>query len=747
MRRLLAIPSLLLCLTSGTTMAAQQEKATDQGNLEEVVVTATRRATSLQDVPLSITAYTQDQLTAKGIVGYEGLALETPGAIVNKPTANFNNFSVRGIATNGYGANLQGTVAIYIDELPISANGNSTILDPTLFDVERVEFLRGPQGTLFGSGSLAGAVRILTKSPELNQFEFKALADVGDTDSALRQRYNAMVNVPLIEDELALRVVGFHRDEDGYLFNVGTGEKDSNTVDSSGGRAILLWEPNEKFSARFMVMSEDSDPEDSSLTSPRLGKRQRISDRPDRFQSDLSSYNLTLKYAFENFELTSSTTHSDLDQLFVVDLAGTFNQFIAFALDAYGYDDIWVEEIRLVSTTSGPLDWVLGGYYYEKRRDVDFNYRSNPEFLAAAQITGLPDEYYQRFRSYTDSHEKAVFGELTWNISDRFWLTGGIRYGDTDVQSFTEPGGYNSNYLAVALSFAPGAVTITDVPASVGEKGEETGTSYKISASWKPMDNLTTYATASTGFRIPVVNAFAGRVSLLDPNDINIPAGADTDRLTNLELGLKGTWLDNRLTTNLAAYHITWEDIQVQANRVSDSIQFATNIGEATSHGLEFEIGYAPTANLFFGLNGSFNDSEVTELTATEAAISGAEEGLQLAFPEFQGAAYFTYRFGLFGAQAYVTGSVQHVDGFPNMLPNVPGNPAVVSSTYGETDSYRNINLSVGAYIGDHLNVTFYGENLNDDDSITYIHPEAFVDSRFGTLRPRTLGLRMEYDF
>lgn len=164
MRRLLALPSLLLCLNSAPALSAQQEGAAAQteGNIEEVVVTATRRATSLQDVPLSITAYTQDQLTAKGIVGYEGLALETPGAILNKPTANFNNFSVRGIATNGYGANLQGTVAIYIDELPISANGNSTILDPTLFDVERVEFLRGPQGTLFGSGSLAGAVRILT---------------------------------------------------------------------------------------------------------------------------------------------------------------------------------------------------------------------------------------------------------------------------------------------------------------------------------------------------------------------------------------------------------------------------------------------------------------------------------------------------------------------------------------------------------------------------------------------------------
>ena len=196
---------------------AQDQSASQDNNTpseaqsaSEIVVTATRRAERLQDVPLSVTAFQQEELTEKGIVGYEGLARETPGVVVNKPTANFNNFTARGIATNGYGANLQGTVAIYIDELPISANGNSTILDPTLFDVERVEFLRGPQGTLFGSSSLAGAVRILTKSPDLDEVQASALVDIGLTGSdSLRQRYNGMVNVPIITDRLGLRLVGF----------------------------------------------------------------------------------------------------------------------------------------------------------------------------------------------------------------------------------------------------------------------------------------------------------------------------------------------------------------------------------------------------------------------------------------------------------------------------------------------------------------------------------------------------------
>src|SRR5690606_20371858 len=190
----------------------------------------------------------------------------TPGVVLNRASANFNNFTARGIATNGYGAGLQSAVAIYIDELPISANGNSTILDPSLYDVERVEFLRGPQGTLFGSGSLAGALRILSHSPDPGGFDASFLADVGITgSSSLRQRYNAMLNVPLVKDTMALRVVGFTRDEEGYIDNLGTGIDDANSLKSSGGRATLLWEPTDRLSLEARISREKSTPEDSSL--------------------------------------------------------------------------------------------------------------------------------------------------------------------------------------------------------------------------------------------------------------------------------------------------------------------------------------------------------------------------------------------------------------------------------------------------------------------------------------------------
>lgn len=753
MRAKLLASACAVALTTISTHALAQDTAparkaaTQEDALQEIIVTATRRAQNISEVPLSITAFSQEDLNIKGVVGYEGLARETPGVVLNRPSANFNNFTARGIATNGYGANLQSTVAVYIDELPISTIGNTTVLDPTLFDVERVEFLRGPQGTLFGSGSLSGAMRILTKSPDLRKFDAAGQVDYGLTGSdSLRQRYNLMLNTPLVEDELALRMVGFYRHEEGYLDNVGTGIHNSNTLESWGGRAILQWKPAEQMSVRLLASREDSNPRDSSLTSPSLGREKRISDRPDLYSGVLTSYNATIEYQFDGAKLTSSTTYSTFDQKFWVDLAGTFNQAIAFGLDANGYQDTFVEEVRLASDPGGDWDWTIGGFFLDRRHDVDYFYRSSPTFLAARRITGLPDEYYQRQYVHTISHELAGFGELTYHVNEKFWLTGGLRYGKLDAQGFTE-GGYNSAYLTYALTGQSGPLAMVPIAPVEGVKAKGSKPSYKVSASYRVNDPITTYASVSTGFRAPVVNAYAGRPSVVNANDLIIPYGASSDDLTNYELGLKGRWLNGKLTAHLAAYYIDWKNIQVQANRTSDSVQFATNIGAARSKGIEFEIAAVPATGLTIGLNGSVNDAKVTKLSAAEAAISGAVEGARLSSPRFQGSVFAQYWFNLAPElDGFTTANWQHVGSFPSSFPNVPGAPNRVSPTYGKTDSYSNVNASFGLTKGN-WTATAYVENLFDDHSITYIHPEAFLASRFGTMRPRTAGIRIGYEY
>jgi outer membrane receptor protein involved in Fe transport len=245
-----------------------------------------------------------------------------------------------------------------------------------------------------------------------------------------------------------------------------------------------------------------------------------------------------------------------------------------------------------------------------------------------------------------------------------------------------------------------------------------------------------------------VINAQAGQASLVNPHDIIIPSGATSDNLKNYELGAKSTWLNNRLFANVALYYIDWRNIQVQANRVSDSIQFATNIGGAKSKGVELEISAIPMTGLTVALNGSYNHARVTQLSAEEAAISGAVDGARLSAPIMQGAFNVDYAFDLSSrVKAAWSGTLQHVGSFPNAFPDVPGQPGTVSGTYGYTDTYNTVNTNFRLAIDRRLTIAAYCENVFDSAAIVYVHPEAFIASRYGRLQPRTIGLRLGYDF
>jgi len=350
------------------------------------------------------------------------------------------------------------------------------------------------------------------------------------------------------------------------------------------------------------------------------------------------------------------------------------------------------------------------------------------------------------------TREQALFGQLTYHFSDDFWATAGLRYGSTESQGFTRAGGYGSDYLNMAFLYAfygipGGPVTLTPIVDAAGQKAEETGPSYRLSASWRPSSSITTYAAVATGFRAPVVNARAGAISTIDPDDLVIPPGADSDKLTNYELGMKGRWLNGRVAANLALYYIDWKDIQVQANRVSDQVQFATNIGGAYSRGLEFELMAMPSANWTFALNGAFNRARVDTLTAEEAAVSGAVMGARLSGPEFSGSLTVNYSFDwLRDSVGNASLSVVHVGDFPGSFPNVPGQPGVPSPTYDYTDSYTIVNGALAAAF-ERYTVGLYVENLFDDRSVNYVHPEAFIDGRYGVVRPRTVGVRVGYKF
>jgi outer membrane receptor protein involved in Fe transport len=493
---------------------------------------------------------------------------------------------------------------------------------------------------------------------------------------------------------------------------------------------------------------EDSDPQDASLTNPTLGERKRRSTRPDLYTSKTQIYNATIDYDFDFADLTSSSTYSIADGFFSVDLAGTFGGLIPFFLHDEYQTRTFVQEARLVSDAGdGPIDWVVGGFYLHRDLDLVGLNQSSPEFLARRRITGLPaDATFASFGSDTRTYELAGFGELSYHLTDKFSVTGGLRYGryggtvDTDA-------GFNTTYFALALSPFSAPLPLIPTAATTTHYPSAKRTSWKASLTYEPSNDLTTYVTVSTGYRTPVYNARAGSVSIVNPNDLIIPAGAGSDDLTNYELGLKGRWLSGRLTANLAAYFIDWRNIQVQANRPSDSVQFATNVGGAESKGLEAEITVTPVTGLVLGLNGSWNEAEVTELSPQEAVISGAVKGSRLASPHLQGSFFGTYSYKLGGtATGFTSFQVQHVGSFPNGFPNSPGTQGRPSPLYGQTDAYTFINLQTGFGIGK-TTTTLYVENLGNSDGVVYIHPEAFIDSRYAILRPRTYGVRFGYQF
>jgi outer membrane receptor protein involved in Fe transport len=433
--------------------------------------------------------------------------------------------------------------------------------------------------------------------------------------------------------------------------------------------------------------------------------------------------------------------------LFVVDLAGTF----ALAIPFYLYDEgIWktfVQETRLVSDPGGRFDWVAGAYYLDRELGLDGRQASSPDFLAARGISGLPaDATFFKFGNTTRSYELAGFGELAYHVSDTLTLTGGLRYAKYDTTVDTDAG-FNSNYFTMALFGLSGPATIVPNAAATRDFPSAERTSWKVSLTYEPTRNSTLYATVSTGYRTPVYNARAGSVSTVDPNDLVIPQGAESDDLTNYEVGLKGRWLDGRVTGNFAIYYIDWSNLQVQANRTSDSIQFATNVGGAVSQGLEAEIRWEPVDRLVLGLNGSLNEGKVTDLTAEEAAISGAVKGARLASPHVQGSLFGAYSYSLGGnVEGFTSFQAQYVGSFPDGFPNTPGRPSTPFALYDTTDAYTVYNMQTGLTFGA-VTATLYGENLGNSRDVVFIHPEAFVYSRYAILRPRTFGLRLGYEF
>ena len=742
---------------SESTDAAQSERV-----IEEILVTATKRNTTVQDTPLSVTAFSTDDLYAQGIENFEDFSRQTPGVLLTGGK-NFQKFSIRGIQTTSSISSIgeQKPVAIYYDEVPVSSFAVVTP-DLRLYDVERVEVLRGPQGTTFGSGSIAGAVRVLFNKATVDQFDSSIRVEAGSTrDGGIRQRYSGMVNLPLT-DTAAIRLVGYARDEEGFIDNQGTfdlGEvEDENESDEWGLRASLRWMLTDSATLTFNAMHDESDAQSlGEFQQPALGDQQRATFRTEAVDLETQQFNLTYEHNLSWGQLVSSTTFANNDHYWDLDLDAIFGGFMPFAYNERQSQEALVQELRLVSSLGGRFEWLAGAFYMDRETDYIGASYSTSEFLDTWGITygDLPPNQispgveFDVVAGVRNNQESALFGELIYQVSDTVSISAGIRYSGTEFEVRDTAEGQQTDAFGLIFGFVGGNMSWTPKSPQSLSTGRESSVTTRFSARWEPDEDRTFYLTAAEGFRRPHPNIASRSVSQVNPGDPTvIPSSADSDELWSYEAGAKLRFLDGQLQANLAAYFIDWQDIQLGNTRPSDAVPYTSNGGDVESKGLELELLYYPTDHLDLGLNLTFADSEVVSITPLQEIQSGQVKGEPLTAPDRKVSVFAEYNRPLGQGRALFSRlDVQYVDEYPNAPGNLPGSPdRAPNPNFAYTDAYENVNLQFG-WRNERVRIALYAENLLDNDDFIYINPDLFSLNRYRTLRPRTLGLRIDWNY
>jgi len=552
----------------------------------EIVVTANKREQQLQDVPLSVGTVSADLVERENAAEFVDVAGQVPGVQFQTSGGGSNRVTVRGISS-GVGVS---TVGYYLDEISVTNGTFQGVPDFNLFDVERVEVLRGPQGTLYGEGSMGGTVRFITNKPDPAAFDAAVDLRGGSIDRGGNDTYlNGMVNIPLVDEKLALRVTGYRRDRDGWIDNIVVGQEDVNTEETEGFRTAIRWDATENLAITASmfydkVQTDGSDWQqlDEGQTFPTV----------DHFEGDYTTFGLTIDWDLGFASLVSATSYYDAGTQFDQGIPGwepLIDMFYGLppgttdAVFQVGDNgtDTFGQEIRLVSNGDGNLQWIAGLYYRDMSRFVNASIVSEPPIPE-----GLPGIFDARF---DESFEQmAAFGELTYFFTDSFQATAGLRLFEEDLTWDSE----NTGILSTGPPLDDSQTLNKAAP--------------KLILAYLPTDDVTLYATWSQAFRSGGFNLSAQMIP-------EAPARYEPDETVNYELGAKTAWFDNRLIANAALYYIDWRDMQEIVADLGATFGWVDNVGTAESKGAELELVAYPIAGLEIAGGGSLIDAEISE--------------------------------------------------------------------------------------------------------------------------------------
>jgi len=736
------IVPLLFFLSPGAFAQSDSEELI----LEEVIVTATKRAVALQDLPMSVSALQGSALEDQMSFNFADFAESVPGLSFNGGEPGNDKLIIRGISTDSFNAQLQSTVGVYIDEMPgIDVFIPTSTPDLHMFDVDRVEVLRGPQGTLWGSSAMGGAIRIITNKPNVTENEYAARVTAGSvSDGDLDYGLDAMGNFVLSQDSLALRLTAYTRTDAGYLDAPNLGKTDSNDTTVSGGRASLRWVASDNWTVDLAAIYQKMDADDGAAAwlndpldptvSASNKDRLRFNYIPETREQQLTTGNLVIQYDASSFSFVSSTTIGDMALESVSDQTpntslpvGPITGGMVFESGFFNDDqsETFTQEFRFLSTNpDGAIDWVIGAFYLDNERELR-SYQGLLSNAAMYPMPLLPGDVQFTQDIANERTEKALFGELTWHIDDRWDATAGLRYFDNE-QNF----GTNLTFAPFAPGFPP-FIQQGDTTTS------ESDVTPKFSVSFRPNDDMMFYALASKGYRLGGANQAA--LGMPFP----IPETFDSDTLWNYELGARTSWNGGRTVLNATLFYVDWKDIQ-NAFRLNlpplPPFPYFVNAGTAHSSGIEFELTAMLGDNWEFHTALTVLEAEMDEVSEVAGGISDVQPGAKLpGTPEFQASSQLGYRFTMFGKDSSVRFSHRYIG---------ESNYDLVSTAV--QGDYNVFDLLVNSQISDNLSLSFFVKNLADDDGVTSTIPgipfAGFADKSY-LLRPRTIGLSLRGDF
>ena len=602
----------------------------------EIVVTAQKRSESVQKVPLSISVFTSQELEKRGVQSVYDLSRIAPSLAVVSSGPGENNLIIRGISSTAGSA---ATVGYYLDDTPIAASSNAALLstrgviDPSMLDVSRIEVLRGPQGTLYGSSSMGGTVRYITNQPNLQKIEGKVGTDLSGTEhGGFNWGVNGVINAPIVKDVLAVRIAAYARRDDGFIDRypidptnylaadtTAPRQHNVNTYETQGVRAALLYKPTDTLSIEPSILYQHT----------KLGSPFTFDAVPGSLQNPIQARdvaetntqkswiaNLTIKQQLGSVEITSSSSYFHRD----VELVDDSSKVVAYYFSTpkvepvamYGayHNKEFTQELRAATSFKGPFQLIVGGFFH----DVTAPLASSIPFPSAYTYTNTaPFSSFQTIYAGTRNarlKEYAAFGEASFQLSSTLSARAGLRVFQVD-QSFTQTGDglFNGGY------------------STVSSESHDHGATPKFSLQWQATRDKMLYATVSEGYRPggpnnpAPANVCGTEVAGLGLSQSQLTSyGAD--HLWNYEVGAKTSWFDRHLTVNGSLYYIDWNRVQQQIV-LQCGFNITANFGKAVSKGGELEVELHPTHAITLSSGFGYTDATLSNDVPGTAAKSG----------------------------------------------------------------------------------------------------------------------------